>query len=127
MIEDMLATIAERTDVVRLAVSDQEGLLIASLCGKAVAGDPADCEVGDDLWSASTAQFAAGATAHLKDLTLARPLEMVIHGTKDTLLFAWLNVGWLVARVTTEADLPSLWKGLRKFQNEFNTLTGEKL
>jgi|SaaInl4_150m_RNA_FD_contig_71_53065_length_1629_multi_2_in_0_out_0_2 predicted regulator of Ras-like GTPase activity (Roadblock/LC7/MglB family) len=127
MIEEMLARIAGRSDVVRVVVSDQEGLLIASLNGKAVAGDPADSEVGDDLWSASTAQFAGETTTHLKDLTLARPLEMAIHGTKDTLLFAWLNVGWLVARVTIEADLPSIWVGVRRFQNEFNTLTGEKL
>jgi len=125
MIEHIIDNLAQRRDVVRVAVSDREGLLIASLPGSVRAGTPTDAEITDDLWNAFIAQFASNVSLHLKNLTLSRPLEMVIHGTADDLLIVWLNVGWLIARVTSTADWPTLWTTVRTIRNEFDALTGE--
>lgn len=125
MIEDIIDKLAERPDVVRLVVSDREGLLIASARGSAAPGTPRDGELTDDLWNAYIAQFAANMALHLKNITLSRPLEMVIHGTADDLLIVWLNVGWLIARVTSAADWPTLWTVVRGVRDEFDILTGE--
>ena len=124
MTDDLLKELSNRHDVVRLTVSDTEGLVIASMRGKAPAAVESDAETGDDLWAATNAQFASSVTQHLKDLTLSAPREMAIHGTRDSLLFAWLSVGWLMARVSRGADWPTLWESVRKVQREFASLTG---
>jgi len=126
MIEDTLNLLAQRPDVVRVAISDKEGLLIAGASGQAAPGLASDSEVEDDLWTASSAQFLTNVSQHLKDLTISKPLEMAVHGTADSLLFAWLNVGWLIARVTPTADWPALWTLVRRIQGEFETLTGSR-
>lgn len=124
MTEDLLKDLAARPDVVRVAVSDIEGLVVAAVRGRAPASMPSDSDVDDDLWTASAAQFISSTTQHLKDLTLSRPKEMAIHGTADSLLFAWVSIGWLIARVSPGADWPRLWATVRKVQSEFATLTG---
>ena len=124
MIEDTLEILAHRPDIVRVTISDREGLLIAGMRGQAAPGIASDTDVEDELWTASSAQFITNVTQHLKDLTISKPLEMAVHGTADSLLFAWLNVGWLMARVTPTADWPALWTIVRRIQGEFETLTG---
>ena len=125
MIEEIIKKLAERPDVVRVAISDREGLLIAALRGTTKPGTPTDAQVNDDLWNAYLAQFAANMSLHLKNVTLSRPLEMVVRGTADALVVAWVNVGWLLARVTSAADWPTLWQAVRAVQAEIDTLTGE--
>ena len=125
MVEDIIRRLAEHPSVVRVMVSDREGLLIAVQIGPAAAGSTADADVADDLWNAYMAQFASNVSTHLKNLTLSRPLEMAVHGTADDMMVVWLSVGWLIARVKSDADWPTLWSIVQDIRREFDTLTGE--
>jgi hypothetical protein len=124
MIEEIIGRLAERPNVVRVAISDREGLLISSVRGLAAAGTPSDVDLTDDLWNAYVAQFAANMSIHLKNITLSRPSEMLIHGTADDLLVVWLNVGWLMARATPAADWPTLRAIVRSVRDDVDALTG---
>ena len=125
MVEDIVRELSSHPDVVRVMVSDREGLLIEAQMGQAAAGSPKDAESGDDLWNAYMAQFAANITAHLKSMTLSRPMEMILHGTNDDLLIVWLGIGWLIARTKASADWPALLALVVNIRREFETLAGE--
>ena len=125
MVEDIIQRLTDHPSVVRVMVSDREGLMIAAQQGSAAAGSPVDTDVPDDLWNAYMAQFASNVTAHLKSLTLSRPLEMAVHGTTDDMMVVWLSVGWLIARVQPDADWPTLWSLVQDIRREFDALTGE--
>lgn len=125
MIEGIIQQFGQHPDIVRVTVSDREGLLIAAVEGPASGEATADQETTDDLWNAYMAQFASNLKVHLKNLTLARPLELVIHGSDDDVIIIWLSVGWLIARVRSSADWPSLWQTIRDVRKDFDALTGE--
>ena len=124
MIEDIIERLAVQPDVIRVTVSDREGLLISAAQGPAETSGSADSDVSDDLWNAYMAQFASNLKSHLKNITLARPLELVVNGTDDAVVIVWLHVGWLIARVRSSTDWPRLWTAVRGIRNEFDTLTG---
>ena len=125
MINEIVEKIAQSRDVTRVTISDREGLLIASSSGGSENTNEADAAIGDDLWNAYMAQFAANLKTQLRNLTLTRPLEMVIHGEDDAMVVSWLNVGWLFVRVRDDADWPKLWNVVRGARDEFDALTGE--
>jgi hypothetical protein len=124
VVEDIVRRLSGHPDVVRVMVSDREGLLVVAQQGPSAAGSAADAEMGDDLWNAFMAQFAANVTTHLKNVTLSRPMEMVVHGTTDDILVVWLGIGWLIARTTSTADWPSLISIVQDVRREFEALTG---
>jgi predicted regulator of Ras-like GTPase activity (Roadblock/LC7/MglB family) len=121
----IVAPLAERPDVVRVVVSDREGLLIGGLNGKATSGTIRDEETSDDQWSAFVAQFVTDAAQQLKNLTLSQPTDMVVHGTRDSLIITWLHVGWLITRVSPTTDWQSLFATIRTVQSRFDEVTGE--
>ena len=120
----IVAPLAERHDVVRVVVSDREGLLIGGMPGKAASGSMRDEETTDEQWSAFIAQFVTDAGAQLKNMTLLQPVNMVVHGTRDSLVITWLNVGWLITRVSPVADWGSLFASVRSVQEKFDEATG---
>jgi len=125
MIEEMVGRLAAHNDVIRVTVSDREGLLISSATGPAESSVPEDAGLTDDLWNAYMAQFATNLKVHLRNLTLTRPLELVVHGSHDDIVIVWLHVGWLIARVRKSANWPTLWEVVRGIRDEFDALTGE--
>lgn len=125
MIGEIVERIAQSRDVIRVTVSDREGLLIAAFRGGSDTTNEADEAIGDDLWNAYMAQFASNLKTQLRNLTLARPLELVIHSEDDAIVVSWLNVGWLFVRVRDDADWPRLWNVIRGARDEFDALTGE--
>ncbi|HQI75851.1 MAG TPA: hypothetical protein PK384_05000 [Candidatus Latescibacteria bacterium] len=122
---EIVTPLAERPDVVRVVVSDREGLLIGALKGKAASGSMRDEETTDEQWSAFVAQFVTDAGAQLRNITLHHPTDMVVHGTRDSLVITWLHVGWLITRVSPVADWGDLFATVRAVQQQFDKATGE--
>jgi len=125
MIDQIMHRLVEHPDMVRVVISDREGLLIASARGLAGAATAVDAALPDDLWNAYLAQYAANITLHLKNITLSRPLEMIVHGSSDSCIIAWLSAGWLIVRVRSGTDWPTMLAAVRDVQHGFDELTGE--
>lgn len=127
MIGDIVDKIAQSRDVTRITVSDREGLLIAASHGAQNDSDNSDGAIEDNLWNAYMAQFASNIKSQLRNLTLSRPLELVIQCDTDSLVVSWLNIGWLFVRARDDADWPKLWNLIRDARDEFDALTGESI
>lgn len=123
MIGNIVERFAQDPDIVRVTVSDREGLLIAAVHGPAA--EKSGLAADDELWNACLAQLASNMNDHMMDLTLSQPREVVINGAEDDVVIVQLSVGWLIAQVTPSADWPRLRQKIDDICDAFDSLTGD--